>query len=192
MLEATVALLPEALMRISTGAGGHGPEGPSDGESAPGGCFRCAGDDAWVAVTVDNEPEWAGLCRGIGRPELAERYPNHADRQRDKAALDRIVAEWCRERSAKSAATLLRAAGVSAAATRSFEIVMEDETIRTRGTFGTLADGSPHYTLPWRDADTGWRGEAISAPELGADNHYVLRELLGLSDEEFEAMVTHQ
>lgn len=181
MLEATVALLPESLMRLSMGLGGRAPGGDHDGVSAPGGCFRCSGEDAWIAITVRTDAEWRALCAAIGRGDLADRYPTHAERSGARETLDAIVGDWCRTRPAGEAAERLRAAGVPAAATRAFDAVMADAAIERRGVFPTLSDGSRTYSLPWRDADTGWRGEQVPPPALGADNDYV-RDLLAASD----------
>ncbi|MGB6102775.1 MAG: CoA transferase [Pusillimonas sp.] len=189
MLEATVALLPEALLRLSMKEGGQGPGGDHDGESSPGGCFRCEGPDAWIAIAVRDDKEWSALCRAIARDDLLARYPTQADRMIDRALLNEAVAAWCRHLSAAEATAGLQAAGVPAAQTRSFDQVVTDESVVKRGVFTTLADGSQHYTLPWRDADTGWRGDLEPTPELGAHNEYVFKELLALSDAEYDRLV---
>jgi benzylsuccinate CoA-transferase BbsF subunit len=189
MLEATVALLPEALLRLAMQDDGAGPGGNYDGESAPGGCFRCEGQDAWIGIAVRNDKEWSGLCRAIGRDDLASRYPTQADRLADRDALNKLVAVWCRSLSVDQAIAKLRAEDIPVAQTRSFDQVITDENIVQRGVFTTLDDGSQHYTLPWRDADTGWRGEMEPTPELGADNEYVFKELLALSDAEYDKLV---
>ncbi|WP_108462614.1 CaiB/BaiF CoA transferase family protein [Devosia naphthalenivorans] len=189
MLEATVALLPEALMRLSAGVGGRGPGGDYDGESAPGGCFRCSGDDAWIGLSVRDDAEWQSLCQVLGHSSLAALYPTHQARLDDAEAIHAVIAAWCREQQATAAATLLRQAGVPAAVTRSFDQVFSDPEIQRRGVFAQLPDGSHNYTLPWRDADTGWRGDLTPPPELGADNDYVLKQLLGLSDQEYDELL---
>ncbi len=38
--------------------------------NVPHGCFRCAGDDAWIVLTVP-DAHWPVLCRAIGREDLA-------------------------------------------------------------------------------------------------------------------------
>ena len=32
------------------------------------GCYRCAGDDQWIIVTVTTDEEWAALARCSARP----------------------------------------------------------------------------------------------------------------------------
>ncbi len=38
---------------------------------APQGAFRCAGEDAWIVLTVTTDDAWRGLCGVLGSPELA-------------------------------------------------------------------------------------------------------------------------
>lgn len=189
MLEATVALLPEALMRLSMGVGGEGPVGDHDGQSAPGGCFRCEGHDAWMAIAVRDDAEWAALCGAIGRTDLQSLYPTQADRLAERSVLNEAAAAWCARHSAADAVAKLTQAGVPAAETRSFDAVVDGEDMKARDAFAYLPDGSQHYTLPWRDADTGWRGALTLPPELGADNEYVFKELLGLSGTEYDRLI---
>lgn len=37
----------------------------------PHGCFRCAGDDAWVAVAICDDGQWQATCGLLGREDLA-------------------------------------------------------------------------------------------------------------------------
>ena len=39
--------------------------------------------------------------------------------------------------------------------------------------------------LPWREADTDWKGVLAPAPALGQHNEYVFREIVGLSEQEY-------
>lgn len=187
MLEGTVALLPEALLRHSLDIGGNGPGGNDDGESAPGGCFRCAGADAWLAVAVRSDQEWAGLCTVMGNPDLQAAFPTADSRRRARPSLDAVLANWASEQDADAAERRLLEAGVPAARTRSFAGVMEDEQLAARGLFPTLSDGRRTVALPWRD-ETGWRGRMDPAPALGDSNEYVLGELLGLERAEMDRL----
>jgi benzylsuccinate CoA-transferase BbsF subunit len=179
MLEATVALLPDALLRHGLGLDGHGPGGNEDGESAPGGCFRCAGEDAWLAVAVRGDAEWQALCDEMACPKLSTEWPTQAARRDAKPALNEILAAWLADQDADAAERRLLARGIPTARTRHFGGVMDDEQIVARGLFPELSDGRRTFALPWRDA-SGWRGRQEPAPELGGSNDYVFGELLGL------------
>jgi crotonobetainyl-CoA:carnitine CoA-transferase CaiB-like acyl-CoA transferase len=189
MLESTVALLPESLLRHSLGAGGESPGGNREPGVSPGGCFPGAGEDEWVAVTVKTDAQWQGLCRAMGRPDLAA-DPRHGDgpaRVRRKVELDRELARWVGARAAADAEALLQREGVPAARSRHIGDVLADPQFAERGLFPELADGSRTTALPWVDSE-GWRGRFTPAPELGADNDYVFRDLLGLSPAELSEL----
>jgi benzylsuccinate CoA-transferase BbsF subunit len=185
MLESTVTLLPEALLRHSLGVPVESPGGNREPGAAPAGCFACEGDDEWLAVTVQTDAEWQGLCRAMGRLDLASdaRYVDGPGRLRHKAELDPEVASWLNARAAADAEVLLQRHGVPAARSRHVGDVLTDPQFVERGLFPELPDGTRTTALPWRDRE-GWRGRFTPAPALGADNDYVFRELLGLTADE--------
>jgi crotonobetainyl-CoA:carnitine CoA-transferase CaiB-like acyl-CoA transferase len=185
MLESTVTLLPEALMRHATGVATDAPGGNREPGAAPAGCFACDGDDEWLAVAVQTDAQWQGLCRAMGRLDLAAdaRYTDGPARVAAKAGLDRELADWTRGRAAAEAEAQLQKEGVPSARSRHVGDVIGDPHFAERGLFPELLDGSRTIALPWTDSE-GWRGSFGPAPRLGGDNDYVLRQLLGLSVEE--------
>jgi crotonobetainyl-CoA:carnitine CoA-transferase CaiB-like acyl-CoA transferase len=75
---------------------------------------RAAGDDeAWLAVAVDSDRAWRGLCGAIGRGDLADLA--FADRKAREDEVEAAVAAWAADKEARAAATLLQQAGVAAA-----------------------------------------------------------------------------
>lgn len=185
MLESTVALLPESLVRCALGVGGETPGGNRETDAAPAGCFRCAGDDDWLALSVRTGRQWQELCSAMGRPALGAdpRYGDGVARLGHKDALNAEVAEWLRQRTASEAEAVLQSRGVPAARSRHLGELVQDEHLTRRGLFPALADGSRTVSLPWMDSG-GWRGRFAEAPSLGADNGYVFGTLLGMSHAE--------
>ncbi|MFI4987584.1 MAG: CaiB/BaiF CoA transferase family protein [Alphaproteobacteria bacterium] len=182
MLESTVALLPGALLRAALGVPEGEPGSTTEPEAAPSGCFRCAGADDWLAVSVRCDREWRGLCAAAGWQDLVD-SPGHADRQRRLAAkpqLNERLAAWLRTCPGELAERLLRQHGVPAARSRHIGELVRDEHLLARGVFQTSEAGPHLATLPWRD-EHGWRGDYAPAPAIGADNDYVFGELLGLT-----------
>jgi benzylsuccinate CoA-transferase BbsF subunit len=185
MLESTVALLPESLFREALGSGGDSPGGNRDPANAPSGCFRCAGADAWLVLSVDNDAEWAALCRVMHRDDLATdpRFRDGPSRAAHRAALDTEIAAWLATQNAEATETRLQDAGVPAARSRHIGDVIEDPHFAASNLFPELADGSRSIALPWK-TEEGWRGDLRPPPALGADNDYVFRTLLGLDKAE--------
>ena len=190
MLESTVALLPEVLLRQGLGLTEGAPAGNAEAGAAPCGCFRCAGEDDWLALSVRSDAEWRALCEVMARPDLTAdaRYADGAQRETAKAALDEAVAAWLRQRTAREAETLLQAHGVPAARSRHLGELVEDPHVAERGLFPVLPDGWRTTSLPWVDA-AGWRGSHTPTPALGADNDYVLGTLLGLSRARIDELI---
>lgn len=188
MLEGTVALLPEALLRAGLDEPAEVTGGNRDPQSSPAGAFKCAGNDQWLALSIGTDAEWRALCAAIGRADLAVAYPTHAKRLAGKDALNAAVAAWTAQRDAREAETLLQSAGVPASRSRSMKDLLDDPQLAARGVFPMGPDGKRIIALPWVD-DEGWRGRHGREPVLGGDNDYVFGELLGLKHEEIQRLM---
>lgn len=182
MLESTVALLPKALLRVALGQPAVDSGSRNEPGAAPSGCFRCAGHDEWLAVSVRSDGEWQGLCAAINRPDLAAAaaYADRSGRLPAKAALDDDLASWLRGRSASEAEAMLTDSGVPAARSRAIDEVVHDPHLLQRGVFRECDGEMELGPLPWLAGD-GWRGRSSPTPAIGADNDYVFGEILGLS-----------
>jgi crotonobetainyl-CoA:carnitine CoA-transferase CaiB-like acyl-CoA transferase len=157
---------------------------------APQGCYPCAGDDQWCVVSVQDDEEWAALCRLIGKPELAReaRFATHRDRLAHHDEIDGIVAEWTRSLAKFDAMERLQGAGVPAGAVFDARDVNLDPHLRSRGFLETLRfppeRGIGERMIigrPWRLSKTplSVRGPG---PALGEHNREVLQKILGYSD----------
>jgi crotonobetainyl-CoA:carnitine CoA-transferase CaiB-like acyl-CoA transferase len=189
MLEATVSLLPEALLHAALGK--EPPERRSTTETgaSPSGCFRCAGDDNWLALSVSTETEWRGLCQAMNDPALAnEAFAETAEtRLAAKPELNERVAAWLRSRDATEAEAALRSAGVPASRSRHMAEIVADPHMRERAMFREIDGVVEMATLPWL-AEEGWRGDFAPTPAIGRDNDYVFGTLLGMPAERRAAL----
>jgi benzylsuccinate CoA-transferase BbsF subunit len=190
MLESTVALLPRALLRAGLEQSGAACAGGVDIDASPSDCFRCAGADEWLAVSVCSDAQWLALCAAMGRTDLAA-DPAYADargRARAKAELDGHVAAWLRNRQASEAETVLHDHRVPAARSRDIGELVHDEHLGQRGAFRPWNGELEMGPLPWL-ANGNWRGHSSPSPSIGADNDYVFGELLGLSPSRRQELV---
>ncbi|MDA0338279.1 MAG: CoA transferase [Proteobacteria bacterium] len=190
MLESTVTLLPESLLRCATGSNSDVPTGNNEPERAPSGCFPCSGEDQWIAVSVGTNAEWRALTRVMGRNDLAEseRFAEADGRLTAKDELNSQLARWLAEKDAKVVERQLAEAGVPAAWSRNIADVVQQSGAGGAQLFPTLADGWRLAALPWCD-DDGWVGNFQPRPELGQDNDYVLEELLGIDKMSIKELV---
>jgi crotonobetainyl-CoA:carnitine CoA-transferase CaiB-like acyl-CoA transferase len=129
------------------------------GRRGEGGVYRCEGDDAWVAV----------------------------DRARDPMTAS-ARADWCATRTPDDAARTLLAHGVPAAAMVPGHATLDDPQMQARGFFEPVANplvGDQQYpTWPVRLSGGPHRIWTGPAPTLGRHNIEVLRDELGLDDDE--------
>ena len=194
MVEATICGLPEATMDYSMNRNQPARRGNADPVLAPHGCFPCQGHDAWVAISVSNECEWAALCGAIGAPELAcdERFSDMYRRKQHEVALNQIVAEWTKTTTPYQAMERLQAVGVPAGPSLSILGLTEDPHLRDRGLFVTTTgpDGNEHLTIgPTWQLTPAPDVDFTPAPQLGQDSHDVLRELAGLEPAEVDRLI---
>jgi crotonobetainyl-CoA:carnitine CoA-transferase CaiB-like acyl-CoA transferase len=185
---ATAGLLGEQLLEFV--ASGELPRrhGNRHARFAPHGCYRCAGEDQWVAIVIRNVSEWGSLCALIGRPELADgELAATAGRHRAHDELDQIIEAWTTKRSHYEAMCELQAHGIPAGAVLTVADLAKDPHLSARGFIRQAEDGSPgaYPGLPFRLSE-GVGGVWRRGPALGEHNHDVLGGLLGWSDDEID------
>lgn len=193
-MEALTLLITEALMdyelngRIQPRLGNRHPY------MAPHGIYRCAGEDDWVAIAVENDAQWRSMCDALGQPGMAAdpRFVGLPDRLRHRDDLDVLVTAWTSKRSHREAMATLQAAGVPAGAVLSARDLSEDPHLGEREYFETVAHpetGKHRYPGTMVRLSATPAQIRIPAPCLGQHSELVFRELLGMSDEEIAALV---
>lgn len=195
LAEGILPLLPEPIVDYTFN--GRLPKAVGSGHAvfAPWGLFRCAGDDAWVAICVEDDGAFAGLAQAMDRPELIDdpRFSTVTGRQRHRAEIDSVVSDWTSGIPAREIADRLQSAGIAAEAVQDINEVTTDRQLLAREFFITLdhPDAGPHrYAGPAAHYSAGSAAVVRGAPTLGQDNRYVLGEILGLSEEEIAVLVT--
>ena len=195
-MEAMSALLGPLALELS--ANGHSVQRTGNrlhhGGGAPHGAYRCKGDDRWLAITVFTDHEWADFVGAIGSPDWAsdQRFARAESRLGHADDLDRLVESWTVEQNAEEAMHLLQAAGVAAGVVQTGQDLAEnDPHLRERGLFQQVPDAAGTLRTieraPYKLSLTP--GEVTrGAPEFGADQDFVLREILGVDDEELAEM----
>ncbi len=185
--EALCYALPELVLEYQMTGRKPRPRGNSHPAYAPHGCYRCQGEDLWVAISVTNDREWVALCQAMGRPDLTldPRFRTAPERVRNREALDRIVEDWTQKHSHYEAMELLQAAGVPAGAVLTMADMLEDPHYKERGFFVPVdyTGVGIHLSLgfPWRFSKTP-ASVRLPSPGLGEHNRYILGKLLGLSE----------
>jgi crotonobetainyl-CoA:carnitine CoA-transferase CaiB-like acyl-CoA transferase len=146
--------------------------------------------DAWVAIAVAGDTEWAALCEAMERPELATdpRFATHAARKTNEDALDALLRDWTRSRDKWAIATLLQDAGIAAAPVEHLRDMLENDP-QLPGHYQVVRQPeAPDVDIVIDREAARWVGHELElerAPVLGEHNPYVVQEILGRSDAEF-------
>ncbi|MSO78666.1 MAG: CoA transferase [Acidimicrobiia bacterium] len=198
MIEAALNIAAEQLAEFgATGEvlGRTGNRGPT---AAPQNLYACEGHEEWLALAIENDEQWDRLREFLGAPAWAD-DPALDTTDGRRAAHDQIdeeIERFCKDRDARTLAMDLAACGVPAGYVTDGRDIAVNPQMLHRGFFEVEhhAVTGPHNipTIPFRFArhDRGWVHRP--APTLGQHNDEVLRELLGLSDEELAALRADQ
>lgn len=193
LLEAVLPFFSQQLLEYVVTGRVPAPMGNRSPRWSPQGVFPSAGTDCWLALTVRNEEEWRALCRVIGRPEWGTdpAFATVEGRRREERAIDEAIASWSRGIDHLAAAELLQRAGVPAAPVMANWELFCDNHLNDRGFFVEVRHpkaGTHRFPgFPWRFERTPARVRR-PAPLFAEHNGEVFRGLLGLSDEEVEAL----
>jgi benzylsuccinate CoA-transferase BbsF subunit len=192
--EATTSLLGEPLMEYMMNDRIPGPTGNRDSIMAPHGYYPCREEAQWVSIAVKTDEEWRNFCQALGNPPWTEddRFSDRYSRLLNQDALDKLVSQWTVNYSPREVTEILQEAGVAAAPFLISKEQYHDPHFKERGIFVGVnhpkSGREVFYGIPWKLSDTPGEVRA-SGPLLGQDNEYVFKELLGLSQGDFEHLV---
>ncbi len=176
--ESLTALMGEQLLGHSMNKRAPERTGNHDACAMLQDCYRCQGDDQWIAIAIHSEEELEMLGRVIGNPL------NPGD-ETDK--LRQRIETWTTRYDPQEAMRILQQAGVRAGAVLDAAQINSNPHLRERGFFEKVthpeAGTHSHPGMPWKLSQTPGRIRA-PAPCFAEHNDYVFRELLGLSAKE--------
>ena len=159
----------------------------------PHGCYPCKGDDQWVVIGVVTEEQWSGLCEAMGNPDWTEnaKFSNTLGRMKHQDELDQFISQWTEGMDKCEVMETLQRRGVAAAAVLDHAEVHQDPHFGERKFFQPVTQretGTHRY--PSIIAKMSKTPNAIRTPpvRLGEHNDYVYRDLLGLTDDEYQRL----
>lgn len=175
----------------------HGTTTPRSGNAhplhAPQGIYPCAGDDAWVVVSITSDAQWQALLAVMQAADLAldPALEKAAGRRARQEEIDRRINAWARARSAQSAMAELQQAGISAGEVKPVWTVLDDPHLRGREFF--KATSRPYIgeflaTTPWFREPAAMVAAVRPAPTLGQHNGDVFSRVLGMSAEQQQTL----
>jgi crotonobetainyl-CoA:carnitine CoA-transferase CaiB-like acyl-CoA transferase len=136
--------------------------------SAPQGCYRCAGEDQWCVISVENDDQWLALATLMSSQDLLHNpeFRELSGRIRHRELIDKHIGAWTSARTSIQVEDELRAVGVQAQHMRRMDELLprnRDSVFQLRPDREkpTLLTGLPFRFLPVQDDDLG------EAPRLG-------------------------
>ena len=181
MSDALVSTMGSAFMDYFMNGRSGAPRGNTSAHAAPNNVYRCQGEDAWVAISVETDGQWDALRSVVAETALDRpEYQNTAGRQQNAAAIDERISVWARRRTPLEATELLQAAGVPSGPSSSAGDLVAQPQLRSRGFFITPDHPEvgpiPIPNLPWRLGSCP-DAPCAPAPLLGQHNQEVLSSL---------------
>jgi crotonobetainyl-CoA:carnitine CoA-transferase CaiB-like acyl-CoA transferase len=154
---------------------------------APGG----SNDYVYIYTSRANPQHWPTLLKVIGREDLVgdPRYETRQARLQREEEVDTLIGEWTRTRDKYEAARLIGAAGIPAAPVRDTLELLNDPDFEQRGVMQTVRHPNGPFRMPgWPVRKDGHARELTPAPLLGQHSAEVLRDWLGITDAQVEAL----
>jgi benzylsuccinate CoA-transferase BbsF subunit len=164
--------------------------------AVPHGVFRCrdrGADERWVALAVHDDADWARLIEALGRPSWATdaSLATFEGRLARVGEIECKLDGWTRARTQDEAVAAFVAAGLDAGPVEDLGDLHDDPQLAHRHHFRSVE----HPVLGTHPAEThairfSGMEPALrtAAPRLGQHTEYVLRELLGLSADEYHRL----
>lgn len=150
-------------------------------------------DDHWVSIHVETDEQWQAFVAAIGNPAWATdaRFATNEGRTEHFREIDAHIAEFTREREDYDVMHLLQAAGIACAPVLEASRMFDDPHLRARDFFKTQTQqtsGTYEYVGPlFKFGETPI--DFYQSPVMfGEHNDYVYRDVLKVSDEEFESL----
>lgn len=166
--------------------------------AAPHGAFRSRGKDRWIAIACFSDAHWTALVHTLGNPAWGHepRFADLDSRLRHQDELEILVEAATVDRDGYELMTALQAEGVPAGVCQTAADRCErDPQLDHLGWLVELEQSElgqwPVKELPIRMSETPpYIGGTVnrSGPSYGEDNDYVLREILGLDDDEIHKL----
>jgi crotonobetainyl-CoA:carnitine CoA-transferase CaiB-like acyl-CoA transferase len=158
---------------------------------APSNVYPCADGD--ILIGANQNSVWARLAEAMGRPELGRdpRYATHVARGENQQELDELIADWTRPQASASVLDQMEAHGVPAGKIYKAPDMLADPHFAAREAlvkvahpeFANLVMQNVFPKLSATPGKVNWPGQP-----MGASNHDIYHELLGLSDDEIAGL----
>ncbi|MFQ5914387.1 MAG: CaiB/BaiF CoA transferase family protein [Nitrospinota bacterium] len=191
MLDAQVALCENAIARYFATGVTPGPLGSRHPISAPFQVFSTR--DGHIVLAIVQDEEWSRFCRELNLEDLArdERFHTKEGRSQNHSALEPKLIELFRSRTTAEWLEVLTAIEIPCGPVLAIDQVVSDPQVRHREMIVERPQAGlgphPFVNSPIR-LDRTPAGIERGAPALGEHTEEVLRELLGMKEDEIKGL----
>jgi crotonobetainyl-CoA:carnitine CoA-transferase CaiB-like acyl-CoA transferase len=171
----------------------HTRRGNQIEDAAPRGAYRC-GDGRWIALSGSTQAVAERVLRTIGGDELVNdpRFKSNVERVENADALDKLIDEWCAQRTQEDALETFSAMGCAVGPLESIDTMLENEQVVARGSIATVDDpdlGPLRMTNVYpRFEETPLPVPAPGHARVGGQTRAILEDELGLTGAEIDRL----
>jgi crotonobetainyl-CoA:carnitine CoA-transferase CaiB-like acyl-CoA transferase len=159
---------------------------------APSNVYKCKDGDYLIGANQD--AIWARLAEAMGQPELASdpRYVDHVSRGKNQIELDARIQDWTKTLTVAELESLMIKHSIPAGKIYRAPEMLADPHFAARDAI--ISVDTPRWgKVKMQNAfpklsDTPSSVRSPAPTEIGEDNDAVYRDLLGLSDDELDAL----
>ena len=168
------------------------PSGSTVTGIVPTNTYRCS-DGKYIVIGGNGDSIFQRLMVAAGFPQMAEdpRLASNPGRVEHEAEIDQVLSQWCASNDSGYLLQTLDQARVPAGPIYNVEDMLNDPHFNARGLFETVEIDGEALKIPAilpklsrTPGKTRWPGG-----ELGSDNRDILQGLLGVDDEQFDALL---
>ena len=193
-LETSLHFVAPLLLDYTANGREQGRHGNRDPGASPHGVYPCTGDDRWLAIACSTDEHWQGLLRIAepeGGPMRSGDFATLLARKANEDELDGLIAQWTVQHDRHELMQALQEAGVPAGVINDPRDLFDDPQLQHRNHFlwldhpeiGPYATERSEFELSLTPGSLD-----TPAPLLGQHNELFLREIIGLSDEEYRSL----
>lgn len=191
LYEAVFNLLEGVIPEFDAAGIVRGPSGSTVTGIVPTNTYLCQ-DAKYVIIGGNGDSIYKRLMTAAGRDDLANDpdLQDNAGRVQHEQKIDDALSQWCQNHKAEQILAILEDARVPAGPIYSVADMMSDPHFQDRGLFEQVEINGKPLKIPAisprldsTPGKTNWPG-----PEIGSHNEEILKQQLGLSDSDFDAL----
>lgn len=188
-IEASIHFMEPQILDYTVNGHVAGPKEDHNIYSSPNGIFQVAGEQRYIALGCETATQWQSLrgtvdgLAAFDDPELDALSERHSR----ASEIDSVLRPWFEDKDPWQVTEQLRDAGVPAYVMNFPSDLYEDPQVTHRGFFVTL-DHERMGPTPYDGLVSKFSGmptgPLTAGPTIGQHTDYVLRELLGMGEDE--------